>query len=160
MGVHSRHLPVLVPSPSSGVFGATVPDILDKTPGLLLSPPSSISRVIIHVGTNNLAREQSELTKKDFNGLLSFLCSCGKSVFISGPILTVVHGAGHFSRLLSLHSWLQSASTALHIGFIDHFNLFWEHSAFFRSDGLHPNTLGSRMLVANVQYAVQSAAHD
>ncbi|XP_030290867.1 uncharacterized protein LOC115592365 [Sparus aurata] len=56
--------------------GATVPDILDKLPGLLLSLPSSISRVIVHVGTNDLAQEQSELTKKDFNGLLSFLSTC------------------------------------------------------------------------------------
>ena len=73
---------------------------------------------IVHVGTNGLAREQSELTKMNFNGLLSFLSSCGKSVFISGPIPTVVRGAGRFSRSLSLHSWLQSACTALNIGLL------------------------------------------
>ena len=36
---------------------------------------------------------------------------------------------------------------------IDNLNLFWGHSAFFRSDGLHPIMLGSCMLAATQQNA-------
>lgn len=137
--------------------GATVPVILDRLPGLLNSLPSSINRVLVHVGSNDTTRQQSELTKKDFNDLFSLLNNCGKSVYISGPLPTLARGAGRFSRVLGLNTWLQSACRAHHIGFIDNFNLFWNRSSLFRTDGVHPNWMGSRMLAANMQHAVQSA---
>ena len=72
--------------------GATVSDIQDKLPGLLLSLPSSISRAIVHVDTNDLAREQSELTKKDFNGLFSFINACGKLFLAQSPQWSMEQG--------------------------------------------------------------------
>ncbi len=69
--------------------GATVLVILDKLPGLLRSLLFSIGCVFVHVGTIDAACPQSELTKKDFIDLFSILVACGKSVFISGPILTL-----------------------------------------------------------------------
>uniref|UniRef100_A0A3Q1EZN8 SGNH hydrolase-type esterase domain-containing protein n=1 Tax=Acanthochromis polyacanthus TaxID=80966 RepID=A0A3Q1EZN8_9TELE len=90
--------------------GATVDVILDKLPELLQSIPSSVCSVIIHVGTNDTARRQSD---------------CGKSVFISGPIPTLSRGAERFSRLLSLRTWLRHTCTAHNVNFIDNFNLFW-----------------------------------
>ena len=98
--------------------------------------------MIVYVGTNDLAHEQSELTKKDFNGLLSFLSTCGKSVFISGPIPTVFLGVGHFSRLLSRLPATLVLLTIL---------TFWGVQPV-RRDGLQPSMLGSRMLaVQSVQ---------
>lgn len=38
--------------------GATVPVLLDKLPGLLQSLPSFMTRVIVHVGTNDTTRKQ------------------------------------------------------------------------------------------------------
>uniref|UniRef100_A0AAQ6ISP4 SGNH hydrolase-type esterase domain-containing protein n=1 Tax=Anabas testudineus TaxID=64144 RepID=A0AAQ6ISP4_ANATE len=137
--------------------GATVPVILDKLPSLLDSLPSSIVRVIVHVGSCDTTRQHSELTKKDFNALFSFLKSCGKSVFISGPIPTLGRGIGRFSRILSLHTWLQSACKSQHLGFI---YLFWDRPSFFRNDGLHPSRHGNRMLAANIQHAIQCTPHD
>ena len=75
--------------------GATVPVITSKLPGLLrsllLTPAhscaqSSVRRVIVHVGTCHTARQQTELTKKEFNNLFNFLSSCEKSIYLSGPI--------------------------------------------------------------------------
>ena len=140
--------------------GATVTDILNKLPVVLESLPSSVVRVLVHVGTNNTARRQSELTKEDFNSLLSFLRGCGKSVFISGPLPTLSRGAERFSRLLSLNTWLQFTCSAHNICFIDNFNLFWNRPAFYRPDGLHPNPLGSSMLAANMQHFTQSVPLD
>uniref|UniRef100_A0A3P8VXL9 SGNH hydrolase-type esterase domain-containing protein n=1 Tax=Cynoglossus semilaevis TaxID=244447 RepID=A0A3P8VXL9_CYNSE len=81
--------------------GATVPDILDKLLEIMHSLPTSIKRIIVHVGTNDTTRRESERTKNDFKLLFDALKSCGKSVFISGPIPTVRRGADCFSRLLN-----------------------------------------------------------
>jgi len=123
--------------------GPTVPVILDKLPGLLHSLPSSVNQLIFHVVSNDTARQQSELTKNDFEKLFNLLRSCEKSFFISGPIPTLARGAGRFSRILSLHTWLQSACRAHNLGFIDNFNLFWDRPALFGTDGIHPSRLGS-----------------
>ena len=126
--------------------------------GVQGGPKSSINRVLVHVGTNDTSRQQSELTKKDFNALFSFLNSCGKDVWLSGPLPTDGRGAGRFSRILSLNTWLQSACRIHNIGFIDNFNLFWNRPSLIRADGLHPNSLGSRVLADNIQHAVLTAA--
>uniref|UniRef100_A0A667WYL5 SGNH hydrolase-type esterase domain-containing protein n=1 Tax=Myripristis murdjan TaxID=586833 RepID=A0A667WYL5_9TELE len=97
----------------------------------------------------------SELMKADFIRLVNLLTSSGKTAFISGPIPTLGRGAGRFSRILSLHTWLQSVCTEHKITYIHNFDLFWERSSMFARDGLHLNTLGNRMLVANIQHAIQ-----
>lgn len=140
--------------------GATVLEILGKLPGLLRSLPSSVTRLVVHVGTNDLARGASELTKRAFISILDFLHTCGKSVFISGPIPTFGHGDAHFSRLLMLNTWLKPACYARGFNFMDNFNLFWNRPSFFKSDGIHPNTTGGRMLAANIQYSVHYAPRD
>ncbi|CAJ1053420.1 uncharacterized protein LOC115567150 [Xyrichtys novacula] len=61
--------------------GATVADIITKLPGLLQSLPPSIHRIIVHVGTNDTAHKQSELTKMDFKSLLHILQCSGKFCF-------------------------------------------------------------------------------
>ena len=83
--------------------------ILGKLPGLLQSLSSSITRIVVHVGSNDLAWGATELTKSAFNSLFDFLRTCGKSVFISGPIPTLGRGDARFSRLLLLNTWLKPA---------------------------------------------------
>ena len=139
--------------------GAKVSTILDKLPELINSLPSSIHRVIVHKGYNDMARRQTELTKRDFN-VFSFLKRCGKSVFISGPLPTMTQRPERFSRLLNLNIWLQSTCKIHNFTFIDNFNLFWNRTSLYSTDGIHPNTLGSSVLAANIQHAVQSAPHN
>lgn len=140
--------------------GATVPVILNKLPELLRSLPPTVTRIIVHVGCNDTARKQSVLTTADFKDLFSFLHTTGLAVFVSGPIPTLARGAERFSRILSLHTWLLSACRDFDLGFIDNFNLFWNRYSFYKPDGVHPNQLGSRMLAANFQHAVQTATRD
>ena len=92
--------------------GATVPVILTNLPKLLRSFPPSIKRVFVHVGTNDTTCLQSELTKKFFNDLFTFLKNCGKSVFVSGSIPTLSRGSERLSSILGLHKWLQSVCRA------------------------------------------------
>lgn len=123
--------------------GATVPVISEKLPGLLRSLPTSITKVIMHVGFNNTSRQQSEETKRDFNKVFKLLRGCGKSVFISGPLPSLARGGMRFSRLLYLNTWLQSTCSLNSLAFIDNFNLFWNRSSFYRADGIHPRRLGN-----------------
>lgn len=119
---------------------------------LVLLPlfPSSIIRVIVHVG---IALQQSELNKSDFNHHFILWKYCGKSVFISRPIHTVDCSAGHFCRFFSLNTCLQSTCRIHNVGFID--NLFWDRlSLFLKRESLQPNKLGSQMLVLNTQHAM------
>lgn len=135
--------------------GAKVNDILAELPSLL-SQYTSIKKVVVHVGTNDLPQQQSELLKCDFMHLFKILKLSGKEVFISGPLPTVGRGGSRFSRLLQLHTWLQSQCCCLQFGFIDSVNLFWECYPLFKHDGLHPNRAGSRMLAANMSYSILS----
>lgn len=134
--------------------GATVHKITDKLPGLFQTFPHSVERLIIHVGTNDVTKRQSELLKGDFNTLFAALKDCGKTIFFSGPLPTLGRGAERFSRILQLHSWLKAACNIHGFHFIDNFNLFWNRASFYHHDGLHPSSLGSRTLAANIQYTV------
>uniref|UniRef100_A0A3P9KUQ3 SGNH hydrolase-type esterase domain-containing protein n=1 Tax=Oryzias latipes TaxID=8090 RepID=A0A3P9KUQ3_ORYLA len=108
--------------------GATVLDILEKLPDLLRSFP-----------------------------LFNFLNSCPLTVFISGPLPSLSRGQGRFSRLLSLSIWLHSASSLNRFVFIDNFNLFWNRTSFYKTDGIHPSPLGSNVLAANIRHSVQTS---
>uniref|UniRef100_A0A3B3DTD7 SGNH hydrolase-type esterase domain-containing protein n=1 Tax=Oryzias melastigma TaxID=30732 RepID=A0A3B3DTD7_ORYME len=64
---------------------------------------------------------------------------------------------GRFSRLLSLNTWLQSASRQNGFVFINNFNLFWNRPSFYRPDGIHPSPRGSEVLTANIRHCVQTS---
>lgn len=84
--------------------GATVNYLPEKIPGLLENYPTA-TKLVVHVGTNNISRQQSELLKHDLFRLFKLLKDHPrKSFFISGPIPTLGRGMGRFSRLLSLHT--------------------------------------------------------
>uniref|UniRef100_A0A8C7WUX5 Uncharacterized protein n=1 Tax=Oryzias sinensis TaxID=183150 RepID=A0A8C7WUX5_9TELE len=113
--------------------GATVLDILEKLPDLLRSLPSTVRR------------------------LFNFLNSCPLTVFISGPLPSLSRVQGRFSRLLSLSTCLHFASSLNRFIFIDNFNLFWNRTSFYKTDGIHTSPLGSNILAANIRHSVQTS---
>ncbi|KAM3584901.1 uncharacterized protein V6R79_011445 [Siganus canaliculatus] len=136
--------------------GATVAEVMRKISDILSSHPQ-LKRIIIHAGTNDIARQQSELLKQDFRDLFNSISQSQVTVFISGPTPTCGRGIGSFSRLLSLNTWLSSACSSHHVGFINNFDLFWERRHLFGPDGLHLNRAGARMLSGNLAYGIQHA---
>ncbi|KAL7399737.1 hypothetical protein ABVT39_000817 [Epinephelus coioides] len=135
--------------------GATVRFIHDKLLDILPSLPTSVTKIVVHVGCNNTS--QSERTIADFNLLFNVLKNCGKSVFITGPLPQFGRGSERFSRMLYLHTRLQSTCSSHNMDFIDNFNLFWDCADLFSRDGIHPSPRGNQMLRSNIQYAVQSS---
>lgn len=135
------------------VPGATVCEIEEKAIGILVDKPD-ITKVIIHVGTNVIRRQHSELLKSDFQHLFSSLKRSARRVYMSGPLPSCGCGIGRFSRLLSLHTWLSSTCAAQGVSFIDNFSLFWRCPQLFKDDGIHPNWLGAKLLASNISYCV------
>uniref|UniRef100_A0A8C6K9T5 SGNH hydrolase-type esterase domain-containing protein n=1 Tax=Nothobranchius furzeri TaxID=105023 RepID=A0A8C6K9T5_NOTFU len=125
--------------------GAKVMDIAKRIPELIHNHPT-VSKIIIHAGTNDTRMQQSELLKRDFIHLFNLLKSTHLCVFISGPIPTVDRGIGRFSRILSLNTWLSSVTVQHNIAFIDNFNIFWGRKHLFGPDGLHLNRQGTHTL--------------
>lgn len=60
------------------------------------------------------------------------------------------HSEEHFS----LHSWLQETCPSCNLALTDNFNLFWNCHVFFKFDGIHPFTLGTKVLADNIFYSV------
>ncbi|KAL7826268.1 hypothetical protein SRHO_G00340060 [Serrasalmus rhombeus] len=89
----------------------TVCEVIPMIPRILHDHPA-MERLIVHVGSSDVYKQQSETLKQDFNHLFDILEFSQSEVFISGPIPTARRGSGHFTRLLSLNSWL--ATTCAH----------------------------------------------
>ena len=113
-----------------------------------------MERLVVHVGTNDISKQESELLKLDFIHLLTLLQTLKCHAYISGPLPTLGRGVSGFSRLLSLHTWLSSACGDYGVTFIDNLNLFWERRQLYWRDGLHPKRAGSRMITANLSYCL------
>uniref|UniRef100_A0A3Q1FHY2 SGNH hydrolase-type esterase domain-containing protein n=1 Tax=Acanthochromis polyacanthus TaxID=80966 RepID=A0A3Q1FHY2_9TELE len=133
--------------------GATVMDKTEKIPHILKSF-LEVTRIIIHTGTNDIPKQQSELLKQDFLHLFSVVNQFHLRVFISGPTPTCDRGVGRFSRLLSLNTWLSSVCGSYNMGFINNFDAFWQWRNLFGADGLHLNSAGCRLLSANLTYGI------
>ncbi|XDV53613.1 hypothetical protein PO909_022068 [Leuciscus waleckii] len=130
---------------------ATTSDINRELQNILMKHKTA-NRLIIHVGKNDIHKEQSELLKKDFNELFETLKRLKVQTFISGPL--PARETNRFSRLLGLNTWLQKTCNIKGVNFIDNFNLFWSHRHLFRRDGHHPNKLGTRVLKDNIYFSL------
>uniref|UniRef100_A0A8C1XMT9 SGNH hydrolase-type esterase domain-containing protein n=1 Tax=Cyprinus carpio TaxID=7962 RepID=A0A8C1XMT9_CYPCA len=128
---------------------ATVSDVNKELQNILMKHKTA-NRIIIHVGKNDIRKEQSELLKKDFSELFETLQRLKVQSFISGPL--PAGGTNMFSRLLGMNTWLQRSCNIKGINFIDNFNLFWGHRQLFKPDGLHPNKLCARVLKDNIYF--------
>ncbi|XP_028971229.2 uncharacterized protein LOC114829678 [Esox lucius] len=128
---------------------ATTSDVNRELQNILMKHKTA-NRLVIHVGKNDIHKEQSELLKKDFNELFETLKRLTVQTFISGPL--PARGTNRFSRLLGLNTWLQKTCNIKGVNFIDNFNLFWSQRQLFKQNGHQPNKLGSRVLKDNIYF--------
>lgn len=140
-----------------GFPGATVSGILVELLDLLPSLPASITRIIVHAGTNDTKHRASELCKSSFNLLMNVLQHCRRQVFISGPVPSLRRGDKRFSRLLSLHTWLQYRCSFYDIDYVNNFDRFWNRPYLFERDGLHLSKRGTWALLRNIKVTL---SHD
>ncbi len=114
------------------------------------------NQIIIHVGKNDIRKEQSELLKKDFTELFETLQRLEVPSFHRSSGDNIQQGEKNmFSRLLGLNIWLQWSCGIKEVNFLDNFNIFWGHRQLFKLDGLHLNRLGARVLKDNIYFSLR-----
>ncbi len=112
---------------------ATISDVNKELRNILMKHKTA-NRIIIHVGKNDIRKEQSELLKKDFTELFETFQRLEVQSFISGPL--PARGTNMFSRLVGLNTWLQRSCGIKGVNFINNFKIFWGHRQLFKLDGL------------------------
>uniref|UniRef100_A0A096MEZ7 OSK domain-containing protein n=1 Tax=Poecilia formosa TaxID=48698 RepID=A0A096MEZ7_POEFO len=125
-------------------LGDTVSDLLSLT-----TDQPNIETLVVYVGTNNLAKQKSEILKKDFNNLLNTMGTLKIKLFFSGPIPSPQWGDEKHSRL-DMNKWLIKACSASSGTFIKNFWIYWQCFHLFGRGECNPNKHGIKLLVANL----------
>ena len=130
------------------ISGGKTADLIELAPALIdLHPSAHI--VILHTGTNDVMSRQSLKLHHDLESLVNTIESLGKICVLSGPVPTLSKSSERFSRLYSLHMWMQNFATATGLGFVSNFDWFWTEHELFKTDGLHLNRKGTEKLIHN-----------
>uniref|UniRef100_A0A3B5LSR0 SGNH hydrolase-type esterase domain-containing protein n=1 Tax=Xiphophorus couchianus TaxID=32473 RepID=A0A3B5LSR0_9TELE len=104
--------------------GDTVSDLTRKVLSLTADQPD-IESLVVHVGANDVAKQKSEILKKDFNILLNTMGKLKMKVFLSGPIPSPQWGDEKHSRLDMINKWLIKTCSASSVTFIDNLWIYW-----------------------------------
>ncbi|CAI5677846.1 unnamed protein product [Oreochromis niloticus] len=115
----------------------------------------TVTNIVLHTGSNDVSKQQSEVLKRDFTGLLNTVNSLNAAVFISGPVPPVRGGDERFIRLFALNKWLISACTDHSVHFINNFNIFWERRHLFKANGFNFNKSGVKLFTSNLFYSIR-----
>ncbi len=135
----------------------TVSDLAERILHIVAEHPT-VKNIILHIGTNDVVKQQSEVLKEDFNNLLNIVSSLNAEVFISGRIPPVRRGAERFSRLMALNRWLSAACTVHSVHFIENFYFLWGRRHLFKADGLRLNKSGVKLFSSNLFYFLRHSS--
>ncbi|XP_043953876.1 uncharacterized protein dok4 isoform X1 [Gambusia affinis] len=131
--------------------GDTVSDLTRKVLSLTADQPD-IECLVVHVGANDLAKQKSEILKKDFNILLNTMGKLKMKLFLSGPIPSPQWGDEKHSRLGMINKWLIKTCSTSSVTFIDNLWIYWQRFHLFGRGGRNLNKHGIKLLTANLFY--------
>lgn len=86
----------------------------------ILSHHGAFDQIILHVGTNDILRGESEILKRNFNELFNKIEKLSTQKFISGPL--PAREPNMFLRHLNLNTWLSRTCTLKCLNYINYFN--------------------------------------
>uniref|UniRef100_A0A096M745 SGNH hydrolase-type esterase domain-containing protein n=1 Tax=Poecilia formosa TaxID=48698 RepID=A0A096M745_POEFO len=130
-------------------LGDTVSDLTRKVLSLTTDPPN-METLVVHVGANDLAKQKSEILKKDFNILLDTMGKLKTKLFLSGPTPSPQWGDEKHSRLDMINKWLIKTCSARLVTFNDNLWIYWQRFHLFGRGGSNLNNHGIRLLTANI----------
>ncbi len=133
--------------------GARAPEILANL-NVLANAKCKFSKIIIHVGTNDVRLHQSDISKNYFKEVYELENTMSDTVICSGP-LPAYRGDEIHSRLLSLNGWMSKWCPQNNKGFIDNWTSFWGRHDLLKRDGLHPSWGGAALLSINMAHSLR-----
>ncbi|XP_066523408.1 uncharacterized protein [Hoplias malabaricus] len=141
-----RHVKLVTPLGAPAVTvsclsGARAPDISGN---LRLLANRRYSRVVIHVGANDIRLWQSEVTKGNITEVIKLAQTMSDAVICSGPI-PMRRGDEAYSRLWALNCWMSKWCSKNQVGFIDNWLRFEGKPGLIGRDGIHPTREGAAL---------------
>lgn len=130
--------------------GARAPDISGN---LRLLAHRRYSRIVIHVGANDIRLRQSEVTKANVKEVIKQAQTLSDAVICSGPI-PMRRGDEAYSRLSSLNRWMSKWCAENHVGFIDNWLKFEGKPGLIGRDGVHPTREGAALLSCSIAHSL------
>uniref|UniRef100_A0AAQ4R0Q9 Endonuclease/exonuclease/phosphatase domain-containing protein n=1 Tax=Gasterosteus aculeatus aculeatus TaxID=481459 RepID=A0AAQ4R0Q9_GASAC len=119
-----------------------VSDLEERILEIVAEHPT-VKNLILHIGSNDIEKQQSEKLKEHLDNLLETVSSVNAEVFISGPLPPTGRGAERFSRLFWLNKWLLTACAVRSMHCINNFSFFWDRRHLFKTNGLCLNKMGA-----------------
>ncbi|XP_076867013.1 uncharacterized protein LOC143518418 [Brachyhypopomus gauderio] len=146
-----RHVKVAIPVGAPAVTvsclpGARAPDISGN---LRLLAHKRFSRIVIHVGANDIRLRQSEVTKANVKEVVKLAQTMSDAVICSGPI-PMRRGDEQYSRLTSLNRWMSKWCSENQVGFIDNWKDFEGKPGLLGRDGVHLTRDGAALLSCSI----------
>ncbi|XP_057178262.1 uncharacterized protein LOC130556567 [Triplophysa rosa] len=136
--------------------GARAPDIKSNL-NVLAKANRKFSKIVIHVGTNDVRLRQSEITKDNIKEVCELASMMSDTVIFSGP-LNAYRGDEIYSRLSSLNGWLSEWCLQNDIVFINNWKSFEGRPDLLKRDGLHPSWAGTSILSRNMAKSLNANA--
>lgn len=134
--------------------GARAPDVKANLK-VLAKANRKYSKIVIHVGANDVRLRQSEITKTNIIEVCELASTMSGSVICSGP-LPMRRSDEMLSRLSSLNGWMSKWCLRNNIGFIDNWKSFWGRPDLLKRDGIHPTRDGAALLSSNLAHSLRA----
>ncbi|XP_076828786.1 uncharacterized protein LOC143474979 [Brachyhypopomus gauderio] len=150
-----RHMKVAIPVGAPVVTvsclpGARAPDISGN---LRLLANRRFSRMVIHVGANDVRLRQSEVTKANIKEVIKLAQTMSDAIICSGHI-RMRRGGEQYSRLTSLNRWMSKWCSENQVGFINNWKEFEGKPGLLGRDGVHPTRNGAALLSCSIAHSL------
>ncbi len=126
--------------------GARAPDILANLK-VLANAKRKFSKIVIHVGANDVRLRQSEITKNNVKEVCELASTMSDTVICSG-LLPAYRGDEIHSRLSSLNGWMSKWCPQNN-------SFFGGRPDLLKRDGFHPSWGGAALLSRNMAHSLR-----
>ncbi len=121
---------------------------------MLANAKRKFSKIVIHVGANDVRLRQSEITKNYFKEVCELANTMSDTVICSGPLpayraMRFIADCHH--SMAGCLKWCPQNN----IDFIDNWTSFWGRPNLLKRDGLHPSWGGAALLSRNMAQSLR-----
>ncbi|XP_073435803.1 uncharacterized protein [Dendrobates tinctorius] len=135
--------------------GAKIKDVSDRISGLF-RPTDDYPFLLLHVGTNDTARNDLETICRDFEDLGKKVKELGAQVVFSSILPVDGHGTRRWNKILQVNNWLRRWCRQQRFGFLDH-GVNYLYDGLLARDGVHLTKTGKQVFGSRLATLVRRA---